>query len=65
MTGETTIQRSLLVNVGDSFTFDVTVPNISDTDRTLKMLVNTDTDEVKDGKFTLRPRKLTETVGLK
>ncbi len=26
------------------------------------MVVNTNTDEVQDGKFTLRPRKLTETV---
>ena len=59
---KTTYPSVTLGNVGDSFTFDVTVHNISDTDRTLKMLVNTDTDEVKDGKFTLRPRKLTETA---
>ena len=26
------------------------------------MIVNTNTDEVAEGKFTLRPRKLTETV---
>ena len=26
------------------------------------MVVNTNTDEVQDGKFTLRPRRLTETV---
>ena len=26
------------------------------------MIVNTNTDEVEEGKFTLRPRKLTETV---
>lgn len=62
VTGENNYPSVTLGNVGDSFTFDVTVHNISDTDRTLKMLVNTDTDEVKDGKFTLRPRKLTETA---
>ncbi len=42
----------------------VTIHNISDTDRTLKMVVNTNTDEVQDGKFTLRPQ-LTEQSGLK
>lgn len=52
VTGENNYPSVTLGNVGDSFTFDVTVHNISDTDRTLKMLVNTDTDEVKDGKFT-------------
>ena len=62
VTGENNYPSVTLGNVGDSFTFNVTVHNISDTDRTLKMLVNTDTDEVKDGKFTLRPRKLTETA---
>ena len=62
VTGENNYPSVTLGNVGDSFTFDVTVHNISDTDRTLKMLVNTDTDGVKDGKFTLRPRKLTETA---
>ena len=34
-------------------------------DRTLKMVVNTNTDGSKMEKFTLRPRKLTEQSGLK
>ena len=62
VTGENNYPSVSLGNVGDNFTFNVTLHNISDTDRTLKMLVNTDTDEVKDGKFTLRPRRLTETA---
>lgn len=62
VTGENGYPSVTLGNVGDQFTFKVTVHNISDTDRTLKMVVNTNTDEVQDGKFTLRPRKLTETV---
>lgn len=62
VTGDNNYPSVTLGNVEDAFTFDVTVHNISDTDRTLKMLVNTDTDEVKKGKFTLRPRKLTETA---
>ncbi|KXT77678.1 S8 family serine peptidase [Streptococcus sp. DD13] len=49
-------------NVGDSFSFDVVVHNVSQQDRTLKMIVNTDTDQVENGRFTLTPRKLTETV---
>lgn len=62
VTGENQYPSVSLGNVEDSFTFDVTVHNITDTDRTLKMIVNTNTDTVKDGQFDLTPRKLTETV---
>ena len=57
--GKTNHPSVSLGNVEDSFTFDVTVHNITDTDRTLKMIVNTNTDTVKDGQFDLTPRKLT------
>ena len=62
VTGTNNYPSVTLGNVGDKFTFEVTIHNISDKDQTLKMLVNTNTDEVNEGKFTLRPRKLTETV---
>ena len=62
VTGENNYPSVSLGNVKDEFTFDVTVHNLSDKDRTLKMIVNTNTDNVKDGRFTLTPRKLTETV---
>lgn len=62
VTGENQYPSVSLGNVEDTFTFDVTVHNITDTDRTLKMIVNTNTDTVKDGYFDLTPRKLTETV---
>lgn len=62
VTGENQYPSVTLGNVGDSFEFNVTVHNISDTDRTLKMIVNTNTDKVSDGLFDLAPRKLTETV---
>ncbi|MGT2797314.1 S8 family serine peptidase [Streptococcus intermedius] len=63
VTGEDNNYPSVsLGNVGDEFTFDVTVHNMTDKDRTLKMIVNTNTDTVKDGHFDLTPRKLTETV---
>ena len=62
VTGDNQYPSVSLGNVQDSFTFDVTVHNITDKDRTLKMIVNTNTDAVKDGYFTLTPRKLTETV---
>ena len=62
VTGANNYPSVTLGNVGDKFTFEVTIHNISDKDRTLKMIVNTNTDEVEEGKFTLRPRKLTETV---
>lgn len=61
-TGEDAYPSVSLGNVGDSFTFDVIVHNISNVDRNLKMIVNTNTDQVKDGYYTLAPRKLTETV---
>ena len=62
VTGTNNYPSVTLGNVGDKFTFEVTIHNISDKDQTLKMVVNTNTDEVNEGKFTLRPRKLTETV---
>ncbi|MDO4667719.1 MAG: S8 family serine peptidase [Streptococcus sp.] len=62
VTGEDAYPSVSLGNVGDSFTFDVIVHNISNADRNLKMIVNTNTDQVKDGYYTLAPRKLTETV---
>ena len=62
VTGANNYPSVTLGNVGDKFTFEVTIHNISDKDQTLKMIVNTNTDEVTEGKFTLRPRKLTETV---
>ena len=62
VTGANNYPSVTLGNVGDKFTFEVTIHNISDKDQTLKMIVNTNTDEVEEGKFTLRPRKLTETV---
>ena len=62
VTGTNNYPSVTLGNVGDKFTFEVTIHNISDKDQTLKMIVNTNTDEVAEGKFTLRPRKLTETV---
>ncbi|WP_128834236.1 S8 family serine peptidase [Streptococcus sp. DD11] len=62
VTGDNHYPSVSLGNVGDSFSFDVTVHNITDTDRTLKMIVNTNTDTVKDGYIPLTPRKLTETV---
>ena len=52
VTGENGYPSVTLGNVGDQFTFKVTVHNISDTDRTLKMVVNTNTDDIEDGKFT-------------
>ena len=60
VTGTNNYPSVTLGNVGDKFTFEVTIHNISDKDQTLKMIVNTNTDEVAEGKFTLRPRKLTE-----
>ena len=62
VTNEDAYPSVTLGNVEDRFSFDVTVHNISDTDRELKMIVNTTTDDVKDDRFTLKPRKLTETV---
>ena len=62
VTNEDAYPSVSLGDVEDTFSFDVTVHNISDTDRELKMIVNTNTDGVKDGRFTLTPRKLTETV---
>ena len=62
VTGTNNYPSVTLGNVCDKFTFEVTIHNISDKDQTLKMVVNTNTDEVNEGKFTLRPRKLTETV---
>lgn len=62
VTGEDSYPSVSLGNVGDSFSFDVIVHNISDQDRTLKTIINTQTDQVEDGHLTLTPRKLTETV---
>ena len=62
VTNEDAYPSVSLGDVEDTFSFNVTVHNISDTDRELKMIVNTNTDGVKDGRFTLTPRKLTETV---
>ncbi|RKV98211.1 MAG: serine protease, partial [Streptococcus sp.] len=47
VTGDNQYPSVSLGNVQDSFTFDVTVHNITDKDRTLKMIVNTNTDAVK------------------
>lgn len=62
VTGDGEYPSVSLGNVEDSFSFNVTLHNISDQDRTLKMIVNTDTDMVKNGFFTLTPRQLMQTV---
>lgn len=50
-----------LGDVGNSFSFDVKVKNLSDKTLTYKYYTNVTTDEVVDGKFTLKPRFLYKT----
>lgn len=62
VTGDDDYPSVTLGNVEDQFSFDVTLHNVTDEDKTFKTIVNTNTDNVADGHFTLTPRKLTETV---
>lgn len=63
LTGEDGYSSLSLGNVEDSFSFDVTVHNISNQDRTLNYVTHLNTDGVADGLFTLAPRELTTIPG--
>lgn len=63
VTGDDGYGSVTLGNVGDTFSFDVTIHNIGDKDKTLTYETNLETDEVQDGSITLNPRLLSTTKG--
>ena len=63
LTGEDDYSSISLGNVSDQFQLTLTVHNISDQDRQLSYITDLNTDGVADGRFTLKPRKLTEIPG--
>lgn len=52
-----------LGNVGDTFSFEVTVHNITDEDKTLNYVTHVNTDQVDSGLMTLKPLELTKVDG--
>ena len=52
-----------LGNIGDRFHFKLTLHNISDEDQTLSYVSNLVTDQVEEGRFSLKPRALEEIAG--
>lgn len=63
VTGDDGYGSVTLGNVGDTFTFDVTIHNIGDQDKTLTYETNLGTDTVENGEITLAPRQLSTTTG--
>ncbi|MGX7111983.1 S8 family serine peptidase [Gemella cuniculi] len=63
VTGENDYGSISLGNVEDEFTLNLVVHNISNEDKKLVYTTFLNTDEVKDGKITLLPRKLAEISG--
>lgn len=63
VTGDDGYSSVTLGNVGDTFTFDVTIHNIGDQDKTLTYETNLGTDTVENGEITLAPRQLSTTTG--
>ncbi|WP_300118304.1 S8 family serine peptidase [uncultured Enterococcus sp.] len=62
VTGKDGYGSLTLGNVGDTFDFEVVVHNISNEDRTLNYHVSLNTDTVDNGKITLSPRQLNESM---
>lgn len=62
VTGKDGYGSLTLGNVGDAFDFEVVVHNISNEDRTLNYHVSLNTDTVDNGKITLSPRQLNESM---
>ncbi|MGT2926333.1 S8 family serine peptidase [Streptococcus cuniculipharyngis] len=63
LTGEEGYSSVTLGNVEDQFSFDLTIHNLSQEDRTLDYVTHLNTDTVADGFITLAPRALAEIPG--
>lgn len=62
-TGEDLYGSLSLGNVGDTFSFDVLVHNITAEEKTLSYVTHLNSDTVEDGLITLKPRQLTTIEG--
>lgn len=63
LTGDNDYGSITLGNVEETFTFNVQVHNIGNEDKELTYITHLNTDEVKDGVFTLKPRELGKIPG--
>ncbi|MFC3928764.1 S8 family serine peptidase [Streptococcus caprae] len=63
LTGSDDYGSITLGNVSDTFSFDVTIHNITDQSKTLRYVTHVDSDNVEDGYITLTPRELTKIEG--
>ncbi|MGT2828200.1 S8 family serine peptidase [Streptococcus hillyeri] len=63
LTGDEGLSSISLGNVGETFTFNVTIHNLSDQEKVVKYVTDVNTDQVENGKVTLKPRKLAEFAG--
>ncbi|MFA9467523.1 MULTISPECIES: S8 family serine peptidase [unclassified Streptococcus] len=63
LTGDDDLTSIVLGNVDDSFTFNVRLYNTSNSDKTLNYITHLNTDEIVDGRVTLKPRELNQTTG--
>ncbi|HFR3977679.1 TPA: S8 family serine peptidase [Streptococcus suis] len=63
LTGADGYSSITLGNVADTFSFEVTLHNITNQDKTFSYVTDLNTDTVADGYFSLTPRLLEETAG--
>lgn len=63
VTGDNDLSNLALGNVDDKFTLTVRLHNLSDKERTFDYVAHLNTDDVADGRFTLKPRSLNQVTG--
>lgn len=63
LTGEDDLASITLGNVDETFSFNVRLYNTSNEAKTLNYIAHLNTDQVEDGRFTLKPRELNTVNG--